>query len=394
MKVVGCGPDFIHYAVGLTGCKNVVLDDVEITKAGHNAVSSTNTKNVTYRNCWFHNNWDDALDFNGDEEVRVVNNRFEDIQYIGCSLEENDGAPSHDFLICGNTFDNVGNSGGISFESSENVIVTNNIFRPREGIHCISGSEVINSTISNNIFVENAPKAIYAGMKSCRVTNNLFIAPKRENATTFIWLRGYSKNNIITCNTWKTEGGSGTKPITIRTENNATNNLFAQNEPYAEVSGDNLYKGRGETKAVFKSGPIFGENTEVQVKENLYVGGHKLYDGPYGRLRLGGDVRATSDLELEGTLKNPLGGEKVDITEPNGINLSGPTYADNVTADNVKINNFYDLDPLASAPAGAEAGTVVMSDGTNWDVDGDGYAELAIYNGSSWLVLENMETTY
>jgi len=60
----------------------------------------------------------------------------------------------------------------------------------------------------------------------------------------------------------------------------------------------------------------------------------------------------------------------------------------------VMIENMYDLDPQSSAPASAEAGTVAMSDGTNWDVDGDGYAELAIYNGTSWLVIENMETTY
>jgi len=119
-----------------------------------------------------------------------------------------------------------------------------------------------------------------------------------------------------------------------------------------------------------------------------------------------GDERTLFTLDADNNLRF-IGYHYTDFKEPirllgdASINAKGQTIhsvgelrADNAYADNLMIENMYDLDPQTSAPAGAEAGTVAMSDGTNWDVDGDGYAELAIYNGSSWLVLENMRTTY
>lgn len=44
------------------------------------------------------------------------------------------------------------------------------------------------------------------------------------------------------------------------------------------------------------------------------------------------------------------------------------------------------FDPVSSEPA-HDAGNVVLADGTNWDPDGDGSAELVISTGSHWKEL-------
>jgi len=52
---------------------------------------------------------------------------------------------------------------------------------------------------------------------------------------------------------------------------------------------------------------------------------------------------------------------------------------------------LFDLDgwktypPLSAAPSNPSAGQTALADGTNWDPDSDGDAEIVVYNGTSWV---------
>jgi len=127
-------------------------------------------------------------------------------------------------------------------------------------------------------------------------------------------------------------------------------------------------------------------------EENAWIGldtlAFRLYGGSR-RIKISSSDNPAFSVRRGGDFKFGVWNNKTVIED--NLDMTGENIKN---VSKVMIENLYDLDPQASAPTSAEAGTVAMSDGTNWDVDGDGYAELAIYNGSSWLVLENMETTY
>jgi hypothetical protein len=46
-----------------------------------------------------------------------------------------------------------------------------------------------------------------------------------------------------------------------------------------------------------------------------------------------------------------------------------------------------------SEPSRPQELGMVIADGTNWDPDGDGNAEMVIYNGSTWLEIVDLGTS-
>ena len=65
----------------------------------------------------------------------------------------------------------------------------------------------------------------------------------------------------------------------------------------------------------------------------------------------------------------------------------------NIRDGNV-IANSVRLKPLSSPPSTAEVGSMAMTDGVKWDVNGDGKAGIVVFNGTHWLTMLSLETTF
>lgn len=122
--------------------------------------------------------------------------------------------------------------------------------------------------------------------------------------------------------------------------------------------------------------------------------GHTLLKlrGPFQQIITDADVRINEyandhDFRVESTGNSHMLFVDAD-TDAVGIGTNTPSTA--LEVEGTTTTEMLNLDKLTSAPASPSDGDVAYADGSGWDPDGDGKAEIVAYNGTSWNEMVDM----
>lgn len=135
------------------------------------------------------------------------------------------------------------------------------------------------------------------------------------------------------------------------------------------------------------SGRLFlAEDEEV-----VYLDDGSSWDAVLGRDLAGDDLVDDGDVLYDASAGH-FQNEYVEATQnfSSGDTLSG--FPLSLESDTDTTVDAFDYTPQSSAPS-HQAGRTALTDGTNWDPDGDTNAELVISDGSSWIEIVDLATS-